>query len=107
MAPVSSRRLLSLDIFRGLTIAGMILVNSPGNDTAYAPLDHAAWDGLTPTDLVFPFFVFIVGVSLVFSLGKRLERSEARPEIFKQILKRTVIIFGLGLLLNGFPHYHL
>src|SRR5579864_5259221 len=85
----------------------MVLVNSPGNDTAYWPLDHAEWNGLTPTDLVFPFFVFIVGVSLVFSLSKRLERGESRPALVTQILKRTLIIFGLGLLLNGFPHYHL
>jgi predicted acyltransferase len=102
-----SKRLLSLDVFRGLTIAGMILVNSPGNDTAYAPLDHAAWNGLTPTDLVFPFFVFIVGVSLVFSLAKRLEQGHDRTELLAQVTKRTLIIFGLGLLLNGFPHYAL
>src|SRR5712675_1623835 len=111
MTKASSQRLLSLDVFRGMTIAGMILVNSPGNDTAYAPLDHAEWNGLTPTDLVFPFFVFIVGVSLVFSLSKRLERGESRQELFKQILKRTLVIIGLGLLLNGIPngspHYHL
>jgi predicted acyltransferase len=85
----------------------MILVNSPGNDTAYAPLDHAAWNGLTPTDLVFPFFVFIVGVSLAFSLSRRLERGEDRGALMAQVFKRTLIIFGLGLLLNGFPHYQL
>src|SRR5579872_2606163 len=94
---------MSLDVFRGMTIAFMIIVNSPGNDTAYAPLDHAAWDGLTPTDLVFPFFVFIVGVSLVFSLRKRLERGEAKSALLAQVFKRTLIIFGLGLLLNAFP----
>jgi len=103
----SSKRLLSLDVFRGLTIAGMILVNSPGNNTAWWPLDHAEWNGVTPTDLVFPFFVFIVGVSLVFSLRKRLEEGAARPELFRQILKRTAVIFALGLLLNGYPHYPL
>src|SRR5579864_6732706 len=102
-----SSRLLSLDVFRGLTIAGMILVNSPGNDTAYAPLDHAAWNGLTPTDLVFPFFVFIVGVSLVFSLSRRIEGNENRTALMGQVFKRTLIIFALGLLLNGFPHYQL
>jgi predicted acyltransferase len=102
-----NNRLLSLDVFRGMTIAGMILVNSPGNETAYAPLDHAEWNGLTPTDLVFPFFVFIVGVSLVFSLSKRLERGESRGAILWQVFKRASIIFGLGLLLNGFPYYHL
>jgi predicted acyltransferase len=102
-----SRRLLSLDVFRGLTIAGMILVNSPGNRTAYAPLEHAEWNGWTPTDLVFPFFVFIVGVSLVFSFAQRRESGHAQADLLRQILKRTVIIFGLGLLLNGFPYYHL
>lgn len=102
-----STRLLSLDVFRGLAIAGMILVNSPGNETAYAPLDHAAWHGMTPTDLVFPFFVFSVGISLVFSLGKRLAAGESRSSIFIQVLKRSLILFGLGLLLNGFPHYNM
>src|ERR1017187_995922 len=92
----SPKRLLSLDVFRGLTIAGMILVNSPGNNTAYWPLDHAEWNGMTPTDLVFPFFVFIVGVSLVFSLRKRLEMGVARSELLAKVLKRTLIIFSLG-----------
>lgn len=98
-----SERLLSLDVFRGITIAFMIIVNSPGNDTAYRALDHAAWNGLTPTDLVFPFFVFIVGVSLAFSLRRRLERGEAKSVLMGQVFKRTLIIFGLGLLLNAFP----
>jgi len=100
-------RLRSLDVFRGITIAGMILVNSPGNNTAYWPLDHAAWNGMTPTDLVFPFFVFIMGVSLVFSLRKRLEMGATRSELLGQVLKRACIIFALGLVLNGYPHYQL
>jgi predicted acyltransferase len=107
MKPEPSQRLLSLDVFRGLTIAGMILVNSPGNDAHYWPLDHAEWNGLTPTDLVFPFFVFIAGISVVFSLSKKLESGASRASLFAQVLKRTVIIFGLGLLLIGFPHYDL
>jgi predicted acyltransferase len=102
-----SRRLLSLDVFRGITIAGMILVNSPGNETCYWPLDHSEWNGLTPTDLVFPFFVFIVGVSLTLSLAKRMERGDEQTALLWQVVKRTLIIFGLGLLLNGFPYYHL
>ncbi|MFS6835646.1 heparan-alpha-glucosaminide N-acetyltransferase domain-containing protein, partial [Staphylococcus aureus] len=77
----SSRRLLSLDVFRGITIAGMILVNSPGNRTAYAPIEHAEWNGLTPTDLVFPFFVFILGVSLVFSFAKRRASGEGQRDL--------------------------
>ncbi len=104
---MSSRRLLSLDVFRGITIAGMILVNSPGNRTAYAPLEHSEWNGWTPTDLVFPFFVFILGVSIVFSFASRRDDGQTVSDLFFQILKRTVIIFGLGLLLNGFPYYHL
>lgn len=103
----SPRRLLSLDVFRGLTIAGMILVNSPGNRTAYAPLEHAEWNGWTPTDLVFPFFVFILGVSLVFSFAKRREAGQVGRDLYIQIFRRTAIIFGLGLVLNGFPYYNL
>src|ERR1700755_2676522 len=98
----SSSRLLSLDVFRGLTIAGMILVNSPGNETAYWPLDHAEWNGLTPTDLVFPFFVFIVGVSLTISMSRRLERGDSQAALLQQVMKRTMIILALGLFLNGF-----
>jgi predicted acyltransferase len=102
-----TRRLLSLDVFRGITIAFMVLVNSPGNQTAYAQLDHAEWNGCTVTDLVFPFFVFIVGVSLVFSLSKRLQQGESSDKLLAQVFKRAAIIFGLGLLLNGFPYYNL
>jgi predicted acyltransferase len=72
--PNASSRLYSLDVFRGATIAAMILVNNPGNDFAYAPLKHAAWNGWRPTDLIFPFFLFIVGVSLVLSFRSRVER---------------------------------
>ena len=72
-------RLLSLDVFRGATIAGMILVNNPGDEpVAYWPLLHADWNGWTPTDLIFPFFLFIVGVSMAFSLRSRLERGARR-----------------------------
>src|ERR1039457_3253516 len=85
----------------------MILVNSPGNNTAYGPLDHAEWNGMTPTDLVFPFFVFIVGVSLVFSLRSLLEQGAGRSEFLGQVFTRSLIIFGIGLPLNGFPLYDL
>src|SRR5689334_12870470 len=101
-----TNRLRSLDVFRGITIAGMMIVNSPGNGTAYAPLEHAEWNGWTPTDLVFPFFVFILGVSLVFSFNKRQQTGQSDKELFSQIARRTAIIFGLGLFLNGFPYYH-
>jgi predicted acyltransferase len=103
---MTAERLRSLDIFRGLTIAGMILVNSPGNETAYQPLDHAPWDGLTPTDLVFPFFMFIVGLSLVFSLRRRVQ-GVSPGTLLPVVVRRAAILFGLGLLLNGFPYYHL
>ncbi len=102
---VNSDRLLSLDAFRGLTIAGMILVNTPGTwSHVYAPLRHADWHGCTPTDLVFPFFVFIVGVSMFFSLSKynhQLSRDTAL-----KILKRAALIFAVGLFLTWFPFYN-
>ncbi len=97
-------RLLSLDVFRGMTIAFMILVNNPGSwGNVYSPLLHADWNGCTPTDLVFPFFVFIVGVSIPFAFSKRLERGDAKGAIYKKIIKRVLIIFGIGLFLNAFP----
>jgi len=103
--PQESPRLLSLDVFRGITIAAMIIVNTPGNREAYTQLDHAEWNGGTLTDLVFPFFLFISGVSLVFSLSKRLERGRT-DGLAAQILRRTAIIFGLGLFLNAIPNCH-
>lgn len=91
-----SNRLLALDILRGITIAGMILVNNPGSwGHIYAPLEHASWNGLTPTDLVFPFFMFIMGVSTFISLRK-FEFKPTWPTIAK-ILRRTVVIFFIGL----------
>jgi predicted acyltransferase len=104
----ASTRLMSLDVFRGMTIAGMILVNNPGTwSNVYWPLEHAQWDGWTPTDLIFPFFLFIVGVSIVLSFDARLARGTSRKELLLHSLRRSAIIFGLGLLLSGFPHYAL
>jgi len=105
----SSPRLLSLDLFRGATIALMILVNDPGDRSAsYWPLEHANWNGWTPTDLVFPFFLFIVGVAMAFSFTSRLRRGESRSHLLKHVLFRGAILFALGLFLNGFPsHYQL
>ncbi len=101
-------RLISLDAFRGLTIAAMILVNNPGSwSHAYAPLRHADWHGWTPTDLVFPFFLFIVGVALSFSLGNRVERGDARARLYRKIIIRSLLIFAIGLFLNGFPGFDL
>lgn len=103
MTVKASERLLALDVMRGITISGMIMVNNPGDwGHVYAPLRHAAWNGLTPTDLVFPFFMFIMGVSMYFSLSKygfRLSR-----ESVLKILRRTVVIFLVGLGLNLFSH---
>lgn len=100
----SSGRLVSLDVFRGLTVAGMILVNN-GTGATYAPLKHAQWDGWTPTDLVFPFFLFIVGVSITFALSKRLDDPEGRRSAIFKIFRRSLVIFGLGLFLNKFPFF--
>jgi predicted acyltransferase len=97
-------RLVSLDIFRGLTIAFMIIVNTPGSwQYVYAPLRHAKWHGCTPTDLVFPFFLFIVGVSMWFSLKKY--GHELNGSSFLRIARRTASIFALGLFLNIFPYF--
>ncbi|MCD6235128.1 MAG: hypothetical protein J7K63_08850 [Candidatus Marinimicrobia bacterium] len=97
-----SKRLISLDAFRGLVIAFMITVNTPGSwRQIYAPLRHASWHGCTPTDLVFPFFLFIVGVAMWFSFRKY--DHAATPEAIKKVLKRTALIFIIGVLLNAYP----
>jgi predicted acyltransferase len=101
-------RLLSLDVFRGITIAGMILVNNPGSWSAvYAPLRHADWHGWTPTDLIFPFFLFIVGVSIALALGRRAESGGKQRDLLLKITRRALIIFALGLIIYGFPYYQL
>jgi len=102
-------RLQSLDLFRGMTIAAMILVNNAGDEpSAYWPLRHAEWNGWTPTDLVFPFFLFIVGVAMAFSFRSRLDRGESRSRLLKHVLWRGILLFALGMFLNGFPnHYQL
>jgi predicted acyltransferase len=133
-------RLTSLDVFRGIAIAGMILVNKAGiagEDKVYPPLLHATWNGCTPTDLVFPFFLFIVGVAMAFSFSKYTEKKEDPPSTetnepspiqtqspiqnplaqrrvalskiqnpYWHILRRSLILFALGLLLNGFWSYN-
>jgi len=85
----------------------MILVNDPGSSAAYWPLKHAQWNGWTPTDLIFPFFLFIVGVSLVLSFESRLKRGASRRALLAHALRRSATIFATGLLLNGLPHFHL
>jgi len=102
----ASSRLMSLDLFRGATIALMILVNDPGDGRAsYWSLRHADWNGWTPTDLVFPFFLFIVGVAMAFSFTSRLQRGEARKHLFTHVLWRGAVLFALGVFLNGFPNH--
>lgn len=96
-------RLLSLDVFRGLTVAAMILVNNPGSwSHVYGPLKHAEWHGCTPTDLIFPFFLFIVGVSISYALGSK-KGYMSHSKLIMTALKRALILFGLGLFLNLFP----
>lgn len=96
-----SKRLISLDALRGFTIAGMILVNIPGDwEHTYWPLKHAHFNGLTLADLVFPFFLFIVGASIVLALKKRLDKGVPKSGLIKKIVIRTIIIFVLGVLLN-------
>lgn len=105
---MKNERLLSLDVFRGLTIIGMILVNNPGSwKDVYSPLLHAEWNGCTPTDLVFPFFLFIVGVSIVFSLNNILiaNNKEVSAPTLKRIFKRFIILFLLGIFLAVFPKF--
>ena len=97
-------RLVSLDVFRGLTVAGMILVNN-GSGPSYAPLRHAEWDGWTPTDLVFPFFLFIVGVSITLALSKRRDDPETRRSALIKVFRRSAVIFLLGLFLSRFPFF--
>ncbi|HVF48633.1 MAG TPA: heparan-alpha-glucosaminide N-acetyltransferase domain-containing protein [Pyrinomonadaceae bacterium] len=99
-------RTLALDVFRGITIAGMILVNNPGSWSAiYPPLAHAEWHGWTPTDFIFPFFLFIVGVSITLAFARRAGGGGSRKDLLWKIVRRTLVIFALGLVLAGFPHY--
>ena len=101
-------RLISLDAFRGLTIALMILVNNHGDTgTVYSPLSHVDWNGWTPADAVFPCFLFIVGVSLVFSFAGRQETPLSSARHAVRVLRRTIILFALGLFVNTYPAFDL
>jgi len=99
-------RLVSLDVFRGLTIAAMILVNDAGDwQHVYRPLEHAEWNGWTPTDLVFPFFLFIVGVSMTLSFTARQSAGATRGSLLVHSIKRSLLIFAIGLALNAVPFF--
>src|ERR1044072_3687060 len=103
---MSPKRLVSLDVFRGITIAAMVLVNNPGTwSSIYWPLEHAEWNGWTPTDLVFPFFLFIVGVSITLAFARRVHEGAVQRALYLKVLKRAAIIFGLGFFLNLFPRF--
>src|SRR5437868_14594436 len=100
--PAPSERLVALDVFRGLTVAGMLLVNDPGTWSAiYPPLEHAPWHGWTPTDLIFPFFLFIAGVTTSLSLDSRRARGDDDAAIRRQIIRRGLLIFLFGFMVNG------
>ena len=104
---VISPRVISVDVLRGLTVAAMVLVNNPGSwASVYWPLRHAEWSGFTPTDMIFPLFLFIVGVSIPLALGPRLEERRAAG-LVGRVLWRSLAIFTLGLLLHALPWFHL
>jgi predicted acyltransferase len=103
-----SGRVVSLDVFRGLAVAGMILVTDPGTYGAvYWPLLHAQWNGWTPTDMIFPGFLFAVGVAITLSFASRIERGEDRARLARHVIFRSIAIFFIGLAVNGFPDYPL
>jgi predicted acyltransferase len=101
------KRLLALDVVRGITIAFMIMVNNNGGPGSWHFMNHASWNGLTPTDLVFPTFVFVVGVSVVFATDARLARGTARAQLARHTAIRTMVLIILGIIVNSFPFFHL
>lgn len=104
----SQARLVSLDAFRGATIALMILVNTPGDaDAAYWPLKHADWHGWTPTDVVFPSFLWIAGVALTLAFERRMAAGASRRQLFAQTARRALVLYAIGVFLCGFPHFQL
>lgn len=101
---IFSRRLMCLDVYRGLMVAGMIVVDNPGSDEgAYWPIIHAKWNGWTPADFIFPSFLFLVGISIVYSVAARLERGATKQQILLHAFKRSLILIAIGLLVNASP----
>src|SRR3954462_8891673 len=108
IAPRSGvQRLLSLDVVRGITIAFMIMVNNNGGPGSWHFMNHAAWNGLTATDLVFPTFVFVMGVSVVYAIESRLARGATRSQLVRHTVQRAVILCLLGVVVNSFPFFEL
>lgn len=107
MGAAANNRLISLDAFRGFTIASMVLVNNPGDwGHLYSQLAHAKWNGWTFTDWIFPFFLFICGVSMTLSLGRRAEAGEHKAQLLRQLFKRAALIFLIGFALNLIPNFN-
>ena len=106
-APAPIQRLLSLDVLRGITIAFMIMVNNNGGPGSWGFMNHAQWNGLTPTDLIFPTFVFVVGASIAYAFDARLARGATRAQLACHTLQRAAILFLLGVVVNGFPFFEL
>jgi len=99
-----SQRLICIDVYRGLVVAGMIVVDNPGSDDlAYWPIKHQQWNGWTPADLIFPSFLFLVGVSMAFSFAARLRRGESRGRIFRHVIWRSLLLIAIGFLTNAMP----
>src|SRR3954467_10505647 len=105
--PDRPERLLSLDVARGITIAFMIMVNNNGGSGSWGFMNHAEWNGLTATDLVFPTFVFVVGISVVFAIESRLARGATRRQLVRHTVQRAVILCLLGIVVNSFPFFAL
>ncbi|MHB2009513.1 MAG: acyltransferase family protein [Acidobacteriaceae bacterium] len=105
-SPLPTNRLVSLDVIRGITIAFMILVNN-GKVYPYPALEHSVWNGWTPTDLVFPTFLFLVGITIVFSFESRLSKGLSKSSLLFHTFRRALILFLLGLVVNGFPYFPL
>ncbi len=102
----NSGRIISIDVFRGLTIAAMILVNYPGAyGHSYAPLEHAHWAGVTPTDFIFPFFIFIMGISIVLSFTKQIQSEKPKNEMIKRIIIRSLVLYWIGFFLHFLPDF--
>jgi predicted acyltransferase len=105
LTPSPMQRLISLDVLRGITIAFMIMVNNNGGPGSWRFMNHAYWNGLTATDLVFPTFVLVVGASIVFAFHARMKRGATRSELARHTIQRAVILYLLGIVVNGFPFF--